>query len=187
MSLIETILLAIALSMDAFAVAVCVGLNTQKANLKKALIVGLYFGIFQGAMPVIGYFAARHFTHLLDAYAPIIAAALLFILGGRMIYNSLQKEAPENCTKSEDKLGPLQMLPLALATSIDALAVGVSFAFMEVQLLSAVMVIALITFLVSALGVRIGGIFGTRFKAKAEFAGGVILLIIALRVLVGVA
>jgi len=197
MSWIELFLLAIGLSMDAFAVAVSIGLSSAKARVKKALIVGLYFGFFQAAMPLIGYLAASRFAGHITAFSHWVAFALLAILGGKMIISSLKKEKcsdrtcpPEPCkdrlcpaSAKEIALTPKEMLPLALATSIDALAVGVSLAFLYVNILPAVSFIGVATFVISVAGVRIGNIFGAKFKAKATFAGGAILLFMGIWVL----
>jgi len=198
MNWVELFLLAIGLSMDAFAVAVSIGLALAKTRIKKALIVGLYFGFFQGIMPLIGYFAASRFAGRITAYSHWIAFALLAILGGKMIIGSFKKERCSDRTCSaqpcsdrqcpaqekEASLKPKEMLPLALATSIDALAVGVSLAFLYVSILPAVSLIGVMTFAISFVGVRIGNIVGAKFKSKATFAGGVILVLMGLWVLV---
>ena len=172
--------LAIGLSMDAFAVAISKGLTMAKTTLKKALIVGLYFGIFQAGMPLIGYAVASQFAEMIVAVDHWIAFGLLSFLGGKMIVGGLKKEAP---SEKETSLGPKEMLPLAVATSIDALAVGVSFAFLHVDVLPAVLFIGITTFTLSAAGVKIGSLFGARFKSKAELAGGIILVLIGLNIL----
>ena len=201
MGLFELFLLAIGLSMDAFAVAICAGLTMPKTNIKKALAIGLYFGIFQAVMPLIGYMAATLFADKIIAYDHWIAFALLCFLGGKMIAESLKKEGcadrvcpEETCAdracpggkkpdRAEASVNPAKMLPLALATSIDALAVGVSFAFLRVNIVPAVLFIGLTTFAISMAGVKIGNAFGTRFKSKAELTGGVILVLIGLKIL----
>ncbi|MEM5768458.1 MAG: manganese efflux pump MntP family protein [Bacillota bacterium] len=202
MKLLELFLIAIGLSMDAFAVAVCFGLTMRKATIKKSLIVGLYFGFFQAAMPLIGYLLAKQFSDKIITFDHWIAFALLCFIGGRMIVGSFKKEgcsdrdcpAAEACPdracpggerpqKTEVSLKPAQILPLALATSIDALAVGVSFAFLSVDIIPAVFSIGLITLILSMLGVKIGNIFGGKFKSKAELAGGVILVLMGFKVL----
>ena len=166
--------------MDAFAVAVCLGLTLPEATVKKSLIVGLYFGIFQAGMPLIGYFTATRFADRVADYAPWLAFILLAFLGGKMIVGSFRKE--EN-KESEATLNPRQMFPLAVATSIDALAVGVSFAFLRVNVVAAVSSIGIITLVLSMVGVKIGNVFGLKFKSKAETAGGVILVLIGLKIL----
>lgn len=201
MSLIELLILAVGLSMDAFAVAICTGLTMRKATIRKAMLVGLYFGIFQAVMPLIGYFIATWFADKIIAYDHWVAFGLLAFLGGRMILGSFSqegchdRECPTGTCKdrdcpggkrpdnSEASLRPAEMLPLAIATSIDALAVGVSFAFLHVNILQAVSFIGVATFAISMVGVRIGNIFGTRFKSKAELAGGIILVVIGLKIL----
>jgi putative Mn2+ efflux pump MntP len=181
MNFAELFLLAVGLSMDAFAVAVCAGLTMPKATVKKSFIIGLYFGVFQAGMPLIGYIAATKFAGKILAYDHWIAFGLLCFLGGKMIAGSFKKEdAPD----IEISLKPAQMLPFALATSIDALAVGVSFAFLRVSIVTAVSFIGVTTLLLSMVGVKIGNIFGAGFKSKAELAGGVILILIGFKILI---
>ena len=201
MSFLELFFLAIGLSMDAFAVALCAGLNMIKINIKKALIIGLYFGMFQFAMPLIGYLVARLFADMITTYDHWIAFILLAFLGAKMMIASFKKEgcADRNCPdgvcgdracpgggkphSKEVSINPAQMLPLAIATSIDALAVGVSFAFLRVTIMPAVLFIGITTFLLSLAGVKIGNVFGALFKSKAEFTGGVILVLIGIKIL----
>ena len=181
MSLFELFIIAVGLSMDAFAVAGCKGLSMRRATLKNALIVGLYFGVFQAAMPLIGYFLGVSLADQITAYDHWIAFALLAIIGGKMIYESFHKDAD-----GEDEGGEVtfqKMLPLAVATSIDALAVGVSFAFLRVSIFPAVTFIGVVTLTLSMLGVKIGNIFGAKFKSKAELAGGVILILMGTKIL----
>ena len=182
MNLIELFILAVGLSMDAFAVAICAGLTMPKATLKKALIVGLYFGLFQAGMPLIGYFAGSLFADKITAYDHWIAFALLCFLGGKMIWESFKKEEASG-EEQEASLGPKKMLPLAIATSIDALAVGVSFAFLRVSIIPAVSFIGVTTLSISMAGVKIGNVFGKRYKAKAELVGGIILVLIGVKIL----
>jgi len=201
MNFIELFILAIGLSMDAFAVAVCAGLTMPKATLKKSLIVGTYFGLFQAVMPLIGYFAATLFAEKIISYDHWIALVLLSFIGGKMIIGSFKKEGcpdracpAETCSdrtcpggerpnNKETSLKPAKMLPLAIATSIDALAVGVSLAFLKVSIVPAVSFIGVTTLVLSMAGVKIGNIFGAKFKSKAELAGGVILILIGLKIL----
>lgn len=182
MSTIELILLAIGLSMDAFAVSVCTGLSLRKTALGSMLIVGLYFGVFQAVMPLIGYFLGSRFADKITSFDHLIVFVLLCVIGGKMIVESFSKEENESSAK-EVSLGPAKMLPLALATSIDALAVGISFAFLSVAIVPAVTSIGITTILLSAAGIKIGSIFGLKFKAKAEIAGGVILILIGAKIL----
>ncbi|MCL2655197.1 MAG: manganese efflux pump MntP family protein [Coriobacteriia bacterium] len=188
MGFVELLLTAVGLSMDAFAVSVTIGLSLKKPSLKHALIPGLYFGAFQAAMPLVGFFAARLFADKITAYSGWIAFILLAFIGGRMIIESLErdKESGSQAAGAGDKepsLGPAKMLPLAIATSIDALAVGVSFAFLQVSIVPAVLLIGATTCALATAGVKIGGIFGARFKSKAEFAGGAILLLLSIKIL----
>ena len=182
MNFAELFLIAVGLSMDAFAVGICAGLtmNVKKAVMKKALIIGLYFGVFQAVMPLIGYMAATRFADGIIAYDHWIAFVLLCFLGGKMIMGSFKKDAGSG---KEISVKPAQMLPLAVATSIDALAVGVSFAFLKVNIAPAVCFIGVTTFILSVVGVRVGNVFGIKLKSKAEFAGGVILILIGVKIL----
>ena len=182
MNFIELFFLAIGLSMDAFAVAVCSGLAMTRATMKKSLIIGLYFGVFQAVMPLIGYAAAIQFADSITSYDHWIAFALLCFLGGKMIAGSFKKDE-ERAGQMEASLKPARMLPLALATSIDALAVGISFAFLRVSILPAVSFIGITTLVISMAGVKIGNVFGTKYKSKAELAGGVILVLTGLKIL----
>ena len=182
MSIIELFFLAVGLAMDTFAVGICIGLTMPKTKLiKKALIIGLYFGIFQALMPLIGYLLAGLFANYFLTYSHWIAFALLCFIGGKMTYGSLKKE--DHSAEKEASLKPLVMLPLAIATSIDALAVGVTFAFLQVNIIPAVLFIGIVTLIISMLGVKIGNIFGIRYKSKAEFTGGIILIMIGLKIL----
>jgi len=184
MNLLELFALALGLSMDTFAVAVCIGLTLPKANFKSALIVGLYFGGFQAAMPLVGYFAAFHFAEHVTMFSHWIVFGLLCFLGLKMLWGSRKKDA-EQPDVGQAALHFAKMLPAALATSVDAMAVGVSFAFLYVDVVPAITVIGILTLVVSMLGVKIGNIFGTKFKSKAEMAGGVILVLMGIRVLLG--
>lgn len=182
MSLLELFLIAIGLSMDAFAVAICIGLSIQKESNKSSLIVGLYFGFFQAVMPLIGYLLASQFAEKINGFVHWIAFILLALIGIRMIKNSFKKD---DCGCSQETSLSLEtMLPLSLATSIDALAVGVSFAFLKVAIIPAISFIGLITLLLSILGVKIGNMFCLKFRQKAEFAGGAILVLMAIKVLI---
>lgn len=179
MGLFSLFIIAVGLSMDACAVAICKGLAMQKAPWKKAMIVGLWFGGFQGLMPAIGYVLGSQFERYIVNIDHWIAFILLSIIGGNMIKEALSKE--EEC--ADASLAVKDMFLLAVATSIDALAVGVTFAFLQVQILPAVTFIGVITFTLSTLGVKVGNIFGCRFKSKAELAGGIILIIMGTKIL----
>ena len=182
MSLPELLLLAAALSMDTFAVAICIGLGLPRVNIRNMLVIGLYFAAFQAAMPVAGYLLAAQFAHWGTSVSHWIAFVLLAFIGVRMIISSRKKEEP--CREATAfSVSPRSMVPLALATSIDALAVGVSFAFLAVDIVTAVMYIGIVTLIVAMAGVKIGQVAGVRFRAKAELAGGVILVLIGVRIL----
>lgn len=176
----ELLILAIGLSMDAFAVAICKGLAIKEARLKHMIIAGVYFGGFQALMPVIGYLLGVNFKGLIERFDHWIAFFLLALIGGNMLREALSKGEEEELNTS---FGPGSMIPLAVATSIDALAVGVTFAFLQVRIIPAVSMIGITTFLFSLVGVKIGNIFGLKYKTKAEFAGGVILILIGLKIL----
>lgn len=179
MTLLELFILAVGLSMDAFAVAVCKGLAIGKIQWKHVVIVGLWFGGFQALMPLIGWFLGSSFAEYIAAVDHWIAMILLVLIGANMVRESLDKD-PEHVNPS---LGVRTMFVMAVATSIDALAVGVTFAFLEVRILPAVTFIGVVTFLLSALGVKIGSIFGTKYKSKAELTGGVILILLGIKIL----
>ena len=179
MSLLSLFLLAVGLSMDAFAVSICKGLAMKKITVAKAAIVGLWFGGFQALMPFVGYLLGRQFEQYITAIDHWIAFVLLGLIGANMIREALSPEEE----KADDSLDVKTMLLLAVATSIDALAVGITFAFLGVNILSAVSFIGCTTFLLSAVGVKIGNVFGTKYKSKAEIAGGVILILIGVRIL----
>ena len=183
MSIFEAILLAVSLSMDAFAVALCKGLAIKKINFKKCLIVGAWFGSFQALMPLAGYLLGSTFADKITAVSHWIAFVLLAIIGGNMI-----KESFEKCEKPlDDSLGFKTMIVMAIATSIDALAAGVGFAFTEFNppwfVYITFILIGIITLSLSAIGVKIGNIFGTKFKSKAELAGGIILILLGVKIL----
>ena len=183
MNLFELFVLAVGLSMDAFAVALCTGLTMNKVTIKKALIVGLYFGVFQAGMPLIGYLLAIQFADRVTAFSPWIAFILLAFLGAKMIIGSFKKDKCPDDANTEASLNLKKMLPLAVATSIDALAVGVSLAFLYVRIVPAVSLIGIITLAVSMIGVKIGHVFGTKFKSRAELFGGIILIGMGLYIL----
>ena len=178
MSLWELFIIAVGLSMDAFAVSVCKGLSVRKLEWKHCLLAGLYFGGFQALMPLIGYFFGIQFQYMITSVDHWIAFVLLGLIGASMIQESREDEECLN-----DSFDIRTMLMLAVATSIDALAVGVTFAFLNVQILPAVCFIGLITFTLSAAGIRIGHVFGAKYKSRAELAGGVILIIMGVKIL----
>ena len=179
MNLLSLFILAVGLSMDAFAVSICKGLAMDRVTLKKAGIVGLWFGGFQALMPTIGYLLGSQFEQFITAIDHWIAFILLGIIGASMIKEALSRDE-EHATASLDVK---TMFLLAVATSIDALAVGVTFAFLQVDILAAVLFIGMTTLILSMIGVKVGNVFGLRYKAKAEIAGGVILILMGIKIL----
>jgi putative Mn2+ efflux pump MntP len=181
MKLLDIILIAVGLSMDAFAVSIVLGLSVEKPKAREILIPGIFFGGFQALMPIAGYFAGFYFANKINAFEHWIAFILLGIIGGKMIKESLSKEQEEH---NEYSFQFVKMLVLAIATSIDAFAVGVTFAFFKTDIFRAAIIIGSITFSLSMVGVKIGNIFGTRFKSKAEFVGGVVLVLLGIKIVV---
>lgn len=180
MNLFSLFILAVGLSMDAFAVSICKGLAMKKLTARECIIVGIWFGGFQALMPVLGYLLGTRFVRYITAVDHWIAFILLCLIGANMIKEALSKE--EETT--DDSLDVKNMLLLAVATSIDALAVGITFAFLQdVAIVPAVSFIGCITFVLSAVGVKVGNVFGIRYKSKAEFAGGIILILIGCQIL----
>ena len=178
MSILDLFILAVGLSMDAFAVSVCKGLSLGKIKPKHMCIAGAWFGGFQALMPLIGYFLGSFFAEMIEKYDHWVAFVLLATIGGNMIKESFDKDE-----KVDFSMDVKSMLLLAIATSIDALAVGVTFAFLQVQIVPAVSFIGVITFIFSALGVKIGSLFGTKYKSKAELFGGIVLVLIGIKIL----
>ena len=190
MDFITILVLAVALSMDAFAVSICKGLAMKKVTIKERFIVAAWFGGFQGLMPLIGYILGVQFERYINAIAPYIAFVLLAIIGGNMIAEAFSKKEEEETAT----LGVAEMAVLAVATSIDALAVGISFACVPVTMipqvnrflntLVACLTITVVTGILSAIGIRVGNVFGSKYKNKAELAGGIILILIGVKILV---
>ena len=179
MGLGELFVIGLGLSMDAFAVSIGKGLTMQRICWRRAALTGLWFGVFQALMPLLGYRLGSTFSAYIQSVDHWIAFVLLSLIGGNMIRES---RSPE-CEVVDSSFAPLRMLPLAVATSIDALAVGVTFAFLQVDILPAVLLIGVTTFVVSVAGVRIGTAFGEKFCGKAEFAGGLLLILMGLKIL----
>lgn len=179
MTLLSLFIIAVGLSMDAFAVSICKGLAMEKITVRKALIVGAWFGGFQALMPALGYLLGTRFEGYITAIDHWIAFVLLVIIGVNMVREALSKEEEHE----SDSLDVKTMFLLALATSIDALAVGVTFAFLQVDIVPAVLFIGSITFTLSAIGVKVGNVFGLRYKSKAELAGGAILILMGIKIL----
>ena len=178
MELITVLLLAVGLAMDAFAVSICKGLAVRKVTIRAMVIVGLWFGVFQGVMPVIGYVSGSAFYDLISEYDHWIAFILLFLIGANMIREALSDEDEG----VDDNLGFRTMLLLAIATSIDALAVGISLAMTGDGIVEPALIIGVVTMIISMFGVWIGSRFGDRYGKKAELVGGVILILIGLRI-----
>lgn len=178
MGWLELIFIAVGLSMDAFAVAVSRGLCVREHQWRNAMVTGVYFGVFQAAMPLLGYFIGINFKDAIVSWDHWIAFGLLAVIGINMIREAFRSDETPN-----PAYGFKKMVLLSVATSIDALAVGVTFGFLQVNILPAVLLIGVITFAISTAGVKIGCVFGSRFKAKAEIAGGVILLLIGTKIL----
>ncbi|MCI8642858.1 MAG: manganese efflux pump MntP family protein [Lachnospiraceae bacterium] len=176
---ITLFVLAVGLSMDAFAVAVCKGLAMKKMSWKNAVIVGLWFGTFQALMPVIGYFLGVSFADRIKSVDHWIAFVLLALIGGNMIREAFGKEEE----RASADLDVKTMFIMAVATSIDALAVGVTFAFLDQNMPLAVSLIGVTTFMLSMLGVKVGNLFGVKYKSKAEFIGGLILILLGAKIL----
>lgn len=179
MDLIELFLIAVGLSMDAFAVSVCKGLAMPKCTFKKAAIVGLWFGGFQALMPASGYILGAQFQEAIASIDHWIAFVLLALIGGNMIHEALDNDEEE----ADASLDVKTMFLLAVATSIDALAIGITFAFLKVNIIPAVCFIGIVTFIISFAGVKIGNVFGARYKNKAEIVGGIILILLGLKIL----
>lgn len=180
MGFLELFLIAVGLSMDAFAVAICKGLSVRKLKLSHMLITGAYFGVFQAVMPLIGYYLGQTFESYITSFDHWIAFVLLSLIGANMIRESFSKEEDEYNASFSFKT----MLPLAVATSVDALAVGVTFGLMQgVNIFSAVGLIGVTTFVLSFFGVKIGNVFGSKYKSKAELAGGIILILMGIKIL----
>lgn len=180
MSFLDIFLIGVALSMDAFAVSVCKGLSVKKVGVKHVLTVGVYFGGFQALMPMLGFLLGYKFESFITNIDHWIAFVLLAIIGGNMIREALGKDEDD---KENDDFSFRAMLPLAVATSIDALAVGISFAFLGVDIVTAALLIGATTFVLSGAGIFVGNIFGSKYKSKAELAGGIVLILIGAKIL----
>ena len=179
MEIYEILLIGIGLAMDAFAVSICKGLSMKKMNWKNAVIIALYFGVFQALMPLIGYFLGMTFESIVTTFDHWVAFALLTLIGGGMIKESFDSVDE----KKNDRVDFKTMVVLAIATSIDALAVGITFAFFDVNIVLAVSIIGIITFIISVLGVKIGNRFGDKYQNKAQLMGGIILVLLGFKIL----
>ncbi len=189
MSLIELFIIAVGLSMDAFAISICKGLSLRSTTtLKRAGLVGLYFGVSQAVMPVVGYFLGSQFHHKITAFDHWIAFVVLGLIGFNMVRESRngeceQDDSSEVCCDVDESLNFKNMCPLAIATSIDALAVGITFSLLKVDIIPAASFIGIVTFTISALGVKVGSVFGSKYKSKAELIGGLMLMFMGLKIL----
>lgn len=187
MNFVELLIIAIGLSMDAFAVSIGKGLSLKKIKLSHALKVGLWFGGFQALMPLIGYMLGSTFAEIVSAFDHWVAFVLLSLIGGNMIKESLENDSDNDCDcnkKDKNGFGLTTMFTLAVATSIDALAIGVTFAFFKVAIFPAIITIGITTLIFSVAGLKIGNIFGCKYKSHAELFGGVILILIGLKILI---
>ena len=181
MSIIEIALIGVGLAMDAFAVSICKGLAMRRMNYKKAIIIAAFFGVFQALMPALGYVLGTTFANKIAAIDHWIAFILLALIGANMIKEALSSDDDE-CQDDSLRLGDLIML--SIATSIDALAVGITFAFFNVSLLLSVSMIGIITLIICVIGYKVGNVFGEKYKSKAELAGGLILIVMGAKILI---
>lgn len=184
MGFVELFLIGVGLSMDAFAVSICKGLGMKRLNMEQALVIGLFFGDFQALMPLIGWALG---TQLADFITPIdhwIAFILLALIGGKMLFDAFREDDEEEAGEPKDtRLDLKELLMLAIATSIDALAVGITFAFLGVNIVVAIAVIGVTTFALSVVGVAVGHVFGARYEKGATIAGGIVLILIGCKIL----
>lgn len=183
MVIVELALIGVGLAMDAFAVSICKGLGMTKVKKKNAFIIGLFFGGFQALMPFLGWALGKSFEKYIVQIDHWIAFILLVFIGGKMVYEVINPSEEDTVTVKDTPLDLKELLILAIATSIDALAVGVTFAFLNYPILEAISIIGILTFIISVVGVYIGNYFGSRFKKRAELASGVILILIGLKIL----
>ncbi len=183
MGFVELLLIGVGLSMDAFAVAICKGLGMSRLNMKQAAVIALFFGAFQAIMPLIGWAAGSWLADLITPIDHWVAFALLAFVGGKMLWDAFHEEDDENPDQMDAKLDLRELLMLAIATSIDALAVGITFAFLQTDIVPSVAIIGCTTFVISFAGVAVGHFFGARFEKPATIVGGVVLILIGLKIL----
>ena len=183
MGIVELLLIAAGLSMDAFAVSICKGLGMKKVNLKVAFVLALFFGGFQALMPLIGWALGSQFLWLISPIGHWIAFVLLAVIGGKMLWEALHDEEGEDDGKPADKIDLGEFFILAVATSIDALAVGISFAALAVDIVPSILIIGVVTFCFTIAGVFVGNFFGSRYEKPASIVGGVVLILIGLKIL----
>ena len=182
MGFLELLLIGVGLSMDAFAVSICKGLNMRKINYRHAFVIALFFGAFQAIMPLLGYLLGKQFEQYITSFDHWIAFLLLLFIGGKMVIEAI-KGGDESEAAKDPALNLRELFLLAVATSIDALAVGITFAFLQVEIFSSIALIGCTTFVISFAGVVIGNRFGSRYERKAEIVGGVILVLIGVKIL----
>lgn len=180
---LELFLMGVGLSMDAFAVSICKGLGMSKVNKKQAAIIGLFFGGFQALMPFIGWLLGSRFEQYITSIDHWVAFVLLAFIGGKMIVEALGAKEEDTVEEYDAPLKIKELFVLAVATSIDALAVGITFAFLKYPIIEAITIIGITTFIISVAGVYVGNFFGSKYKSKAELAGGSILVLLGLRIL----
>ena len=180
MSFVSMLFTSVGLGMDAFAVSICKGLSIKSYSINKSVIVGLYFGLFQGIMPLIGYVLGSSFTNIISSFDHYIIFVLLFGIGFNMMREGLSKES----INLNDLVNFKEMFPLSIATSIDALAVGITCAFLRVNIIQMIMVISIITFIMTFIGVRIGNVVGIKYEKKAQVIGGLILISLSIKILI---
>lgn len=183
MGLVELLLIAVGLSMDAFAVSICKGLGMKEVNLKVAVVLALFFGGFQALMPLIGWALGSQFLGIIGPIDHWVAFVLLAVIGGKMLWEAFHEDASEGDGKPADRIDLGEFLILAIATSIDALAVGISFAALSVDIVPSVALIGVITFAFSIAGVFVGNFFGSRYEKPASIVGGVVLILIGTKIL----
>ena len=184
MIILELVLIGISLSMDAFAISICKGLEMRSSRLKTAIIVGLFFGIAQAVMPLLGYYLGTAFASLITNYDHWVAFGLLVLIGGKMIYDGFHdKDSNPTGVACKDKLDYKQLFIMAIATSIDALAVGISLAFDQTNIWLAISIIGVVTFIICVVGVLLGQKIGSKFQNKAQIVGGIVLCLVGLKIL----
>ena len=182
MPLIELFAIGLGVAMDAFAIAICLALSLQKPNYRQALVVALYFGIFQALMPLLGYLLGSQFALIISSFDHWVAFGVLTIIGIKMILESRKSSTQEECQPTT--LSHKVMLPLAFATSIDALAVGVSLAFLDVSILQAIIIMGGLTFVIAFVGFRLGRVAGPKLQHQANFFGGIILIAMGIKIVI---
>ena len=183
MGFVELFLIGVGLSMDAFAVSICKGLGMSRLNMRQAVVISLFFGGFQALMPLVGWALGSQLVDLITPIDHWIAFALLAFVGGKMLWDAFHEDDGEDGEAKDAKLDLKELLMLAIATSIDALAVGITFAFLQVAIVPSVIIIGVTTFVLSFVGVAVGHFFGARFEKPATIAGGVVLILIGAKIL----